>query len=172
MQLGQIDYDDLEPCGVTVTLGKGEKKKTYILREATADVAVKYKNRNLAAVRMQDGEVVGVGDQAEADLYLVASCLCETPPDRPDQILVDKWGRSVTVPPDTIRGWKDAVFKSLLAKVKELTPSLDEAPDEKTLHKQINVLTRQLVKLREAKTDPEASAKKDVSATSDTSASP
>jgi hypothetical protein len=158
MQLGQIDFDDLEPCGVTVTLGRGDQKQHYILREATADAAKKYQNCRARSTRFnEEGKVTGIDGVADAEPLLVSHCLCLTNPDHVT-VLLDKKSNAMTVPLHTILSWKVGIVKTLFEKVREISPGLDDDTNEDALVKQIDLLTRALERVRKARADAGATA--------------
>jgi hypothetical protein len=66
-------FDSLEPQEVPVTIAG----KQYVLREASEDVACKFRNAAMRAARMTEGKVVGVDGLADAEPVLVGGCLFE-----------------------------------------------------------------------------------------------
>ncbi len=161
MNLEQMDYEDLEPVMVSVTLGKGDRKVNYLLREATAAAAVKYKNKQAAAMKFSgSGELQSVGDVGDADLLLVSMCLCETVQGKPTELKIDKNGNACTVPVNTISRWKTSVYNALAERIKEISPGLEDTPTEEGILKQMAVLQRHLDKIRKAKEVPADEATK------------
>ena len=72
---GGLDFDDLAPVTVPVTLGK----RKYLLREASEDAACKYRNASLAGAEISNvsGQVTvrRVGSMADVEPLLVSLCL-------------------------------------------------------------------------------------------------
>lgn len=66
-----FDFGDLPPTE-TVVKYRGEE---FVLTEASADAATKYKNASMKAAKMDDAKVVGVDGLADADPLLVSLCL-------------------------------------------------------------------------------------------------
>ncbi len=74
---GDMDLGTLEPIEVKVTIGG----KPYLLREASAADAAAFKNAAMGGVKLDKGEMVGLGKAADAELVLVARCLHRPPSD-------------------------------------------------------------------------------------------
>jgi hypothetical protein len=72
-----FDFSNHEPIAIPVV---GPDKKNYILREATAEVAKKYRKATMSGTSMADGKISGIGGIADAEAILVAGCLFETYP--------------------------------------------------------------------------------------------
>ena len=134
-------FDDLQPIEVPVKYGN----KAYILREASEDAAVKYRNAQARGARFgADGKPVSVESVADKEPLLVSLCLYHA--DKEGHISVTREGRPdprFLVPLQVILTWPprivDALFKRLL-KISEL----DDAPDTpETLAEKITVLQEQ-----------------------------
>lgn len=129
-----LDFDDLAPIEVPIKV-KGEIK--YILKEASADVAMKYRN---AAMR---GSVIDTatkritpGESAGAEVIAVAASLYEVYQHANEQKL-----RLMLL--STIQGWKNTVVMKLFDKLKEISPGLilSEESDNKAKKPQSEPLT-------------------------------
>jgi hypothetical protein len=133
---------DLEPYSAAVTV----MKTRYVLTEASADAACKYKNASMKTVRMDDGKLTGFDDGfTDADPLLVHLCLFEANKD--DTIKTDRNGRRVNADLLTVRGWPDQVLKAVLAEVKRVSPTLEDARTVEALDAQIKSLAEQRDKL-------------------------
>lgn len=124
--LAEIVFDTLQPVEVSVKLG-GEQ---YWLKEASEAAAVAYRNASAAAVKMEAGEVSGLGDVGDVEPLLVSYCLWRETPD----------GRK-PVPVSTVRGWPAKVVKAIFNRVKEIS-ELDEPETVEQVDKQIVRLQR------------------------------
>lgn len=119
--LAEIIFDTLQPVEVSVKLG-GEQ---YWLKEASEAAAVAYRNATAAAVKMEDGEVAGLGAVGDVEPILVSYCLWRETPE----------GRK-PVPVSVIRGWPAKVVKVLFTRIKDIS-ELDEPDTVEQLDKQI-----------------------------------
>lgn len=68
-----LDFSDLEPIQVEFSIGG----KSYVMFEATADAAVKYRNRIARSASFADGKLAKVENPADAETLLVSLCLFE-----------------------------------------------------------------------------------------------
>ena len=71
MQVMTFDDNDLAPREVQVKI-RGED---YVLREADAFAAIRFRNAAVAGMRMKDGKVVGVEGIANLESLLLSMCL-------------------------------------------------------------------------------------------------
>lgn len=145
-------FDDPTPAKVEVTIG-GEE---YVLKEASGDTAVKYRNMLLRATKMSDGKVSGIDGMADAEPYLVSACLFR---------IVDMKGTRTEVPVAlaAVRAFKDSILKQLFERVKKIS-GLDDKETEQSLKKKIADLTAKLEALKGSGDDD---AKNSLSATTD-----
>lgn len=114
-----LDFSDLAPRYEPV---RGPDGRNYILMEATADAAVRYRNAAARAGKWADGKVVGFENIADAEPLLVALCLAETN-DRGEMRLKHD-NTPITVAEGLIRKWPHRVLKRLFDRVKVLSPDL------------------------------------------------
>ncbi len=114
----ELNFDDLTLIELPVSV-KGVK---YVLREASGDAAVRYRNKLLDGTTLgPEGNVVKVIGMANVEPFLVSLCL------------FDEKGRPVKC--ELIRSWPARIQKALFEKVKEIS-ELDEEQDLDTLIKQ------------------------------------
>lgn len=119
-----FDFDGITPVSIPVRVGG----KRYILREATGDVAVRYRNACLKAMKLgADGKPVAMENMADVEPYLVHLTL----------FAVAENGGESQVPLATVRGWPARVVKALFNKAKEIG-SLDEADTKEQLQARID----------------------------------
>ena len=112
-RISAMSFDDLTPIEIPVSIGG----KKFLLREATEDAAVKYRNKLAAAGRMVDGKVVGIGDIADAEPLLVSLCLLELYEVNGPDGLPQQRERPVLL--STVRGWPAKVVKAIFDKCME-----------------------------------------------------
>lgn len=128
MNLNEMVFNDIVPIEVPVTINR----ERFILREATEEAAIKFRNACMAGARMEDGKVVGVSNMAETQALLVSLCLFAD--DKP-------------VPPSVIKRWPSRVVKSLFEKAKEIS-QLDEKETRATLEDKMAKLRAQLESMK------------------------
>ena len=143
-----LRLDDLEPISIPFIF----KSKNYVLREASEDAAVKYRNAVQRSLRTnQEGNVVGIDGMADAEPLLVSLCVFEVNPagsKAPEGPVSLSWVRSLP----------SRFAKRLFAKARDISELSEDT--EETLEKQINLLQRRLARLREGKaTTTEGNAK-------------
>lgn len=112
-----FDFSNLAPREEPVIGPDGER---YVLREASADAVIRYREMNVRARRLEDGKLVGwTGEDVASDAVLVAACLFRT----------DKDGQrtNLTAPVDVLRGWPNQVLERLYEWVLNNTPGLRPA---------------------------------------------
>lgn len=109
----ELDLEDLAPHEITIKV-KGEPK--YILKEASADAAAKYRNATLKGASMDQatGRILP-GEMAGAEAIVVAACLYEIWD-------VNKLPRPVLL--STVLGWRNSAVSQLFDKLKEISPDL------------------------------------------------
>lgn len=133
---GFIDLDDLAPIAVKYRIGG----KQYVLREASADAAVQYRNAITRASRLtEDGKVATVEGLHDAEPLLVSLCLYQAKEDGTDT--------NVRVPIDTIRKWTNRIQRTLFDKIMEIS-DLNEQSEE-ALERRIAFLQKSLARVRE-----------------------
>lgn len=108
--LATMDFGELAPAEVPVRY-RGEE---YVLVEPDEATAVKYRNRQVSSVRVEDGKMAGVSGVGELQAFLVSLCLFRlTPGDE------RKPGRS-PVSYETVMGWQAKVVRQLHARAVKL----------------------------------------------------
>lgn len=145
VSLEAMNFDDLAPVSVPVSV----KKEKYLLTEASAGAAIAYDNAKMKAMRMADGKLVGFEGMYDADLVLLSSCLHRV--DKGTGQVVTLNGLPVPTPVQVIRNWPDRVYKPLVARLKEISPELQDKETEETLEKQLEIIQTKLTDLRRKK---------------------
>lgn len=137
----KMTFDDPTPGKVEVVIGNEE----YVLKEASGDTAVKYRNMLLRATKMTDGKVSGIDGMADAEPFLVSACLFR---------IVDMKGTRTEVPVAlaAVRAFKDSLLKSLFERVKKIS-GLDDKETAESLKKKIADLTAKLEVLQRGQDD-------------------
>lgn len=128
-----MNFESIEPISIPVTIAG----KNYVLKEATADVACKYRNIILKSTKLNvDGRVTSMEGLADAEPFLVSLCLFEVDGDK-----------LKPVPITTIRSWPNRIQKALFAEAKNIS-ELDEKETEAILQKRIKDSQEKLEGLR------------------------
>lgn len=135
----RLDFSDLSSTAIDIPIGKS----IYILREASGDAAIKYRNAVLKATKLSDGKVSGLDGLADTEAYLVHLCLFETLRDSAGSPTGE---RNVPIP--TIRNWPNRVQKALYDRAKKIS-SLEEKATKESLTKQLNEIKKQLAELED-----------------------
>lgn len=89
--------------------------RDYVLREATAEAAARYRNAFFQCGKMVDGKVVGMEGMADLEHLLVSLCLLET-------------ADGQTVPKEEVATWPSRIVKKLFNAAKRMS-DLDEEED-------------------------------------------
>lgn len=119
------------PVELPVTVGDSE----YILREASEEVAVNYRNKSMDCTMFnEEGKPIGVKGLADVEVLLVSKCLFTK--------------GNTSVPASTILSWPARTVKALFVKVREISGFDDEEETEESLHKQQEEIEKKLKKLR------------------------
>jgi SpoU rRNA methylase family enzyme len=147
-----FDFADLMPQAVPLTLGG----KRYVLREASAAAAARWRNAVLRSTKMDNGKVVSVDGLADAEPLLVSLCVFEVAAD----------GVEKQVPLDTVRSWRASVVKALFEKAKAIS-ELDEKDTKESLQEKVDRLRERMAELD---ADGGDAAKNALGATTDSSA--
>ncbi len=130
----EIDYSNLEPIQIPVKVGK----KQYILREASGDAHVQWRNAiDAATVYNEDGKRSGYKNLADVEPFLVSLCLVE----------IGENGAVSAVTANEVRGWPQRVIKRLHDKVNEISEFNDDET-EASLNKQLADINRKLAKFK------------------------
>lgn len=125
MALEPMNFEDLEPLQIRVTLPKGVK---CILREASADAEVKYKLAAVKGITVNDGKASREDNSGifDSEPVLVSRCLYYA---NDWELKLDSFGnpdQTNLVPLSVILALPTKVFKKLQAAVHEMSPSLKE----------------------------------------------
>lgn len=117
-----LDFSDIDPIQLVVKIGEFK----YILREASADAAVKYRNIAIGASRFEEGKIVSISGAADAEPLLVSCCLFLLKPDEKGTTVIMEDGKPVKyseypVPVSTVRTWSNRIVGPLYKKVKEIS---------------------------------------------------
>lgn len=115
MNTSAMVYDDISLVQVKVTVGK----KEYVLQEADADTARRYRNMAVSGAKMDDGKVIGVRGIGDLELFLVGECLFEASETQGTPSL----GRKVDA--KTLQSWKSYIISDIFRRAKEIS-RLDE----------------------------------------------
>lgn len=160
-----FDEADLSCFEVPVKLGK----TLYNLREASGGVATKYRNATMRGMRVEDQKVVGMDGIADAEPLLVSLCLCKT--DDKGATLFDRNGNPITVTLGFVQALPSRIQKALYAKVREISPGLDEKETKEALNKRLADTQKKLELLEKegGESMEDAELKKQQSETTDTS---
>jgi hypothetical protein len=121
MNSEEMVFEDLAPVEVPVRIGK----KRYVLREASADAVIKYRNAltNGAVINPKTGTVIQ-GDMAAAEPIAVAACLYEVWDENKDP-------RPVLL--SEVLKWRNSIVAPLFNRLRSISPNLmaDAADEEK-----------------------------------------
>ena len=108
------------------------RKKRYILTEASADAAAKYRNAPMKAMKTNpEGKIVGIEGLADGELVLVSQCLFHSGPD--GELRLDSYGnpnRDYLVSEAEIRGWPNKIQKDMYEAIRLMSPSIIEKAPE------------------------------------------
>lgn len=145
MELSELCFDSLEPVEVPVAIGQ----KRYVLREASADAAAKFRSAASRAARFnEEGKLTHVEGLGETELVLVANCLCFPDDANPRTARVNRDGVPFLVGINHIRTWKEAIVKQLFDKAKEISPALEEKETIEAIEKRMAKDARKLADLK------------------------
>ncbi len=123
--LEPIIYDekDLELVTIPVTIGKHE----LMLREASGDATIKWRNAQMRCAKMtNDGKLASVDGLADTESLLISFCL------------VDKQGRQVSK--DFVRGLKPRIQKRLFETIKKISDLEETEMTDEQLEEEIRKL--------------------------------
>lgn len=107
----EIVYEDLAPIEVPIRIGKDR----YILREATADAARKWRNSIMSSTTVVDGKVTAVGNLADSEAYLLSMCLYPVRPDTHGTV------SNKPVHISTILSWPNRIVRPLFERAKVIS---------------------------------------------------
>lgn len=154
--LSGIDFSDLTPIEIPVKIGS----KSYVLREASGDVACRYRNKLLQSTRFSDGKPSSIEGMADAEPLLISLCLWEKYDDK---------GATKERPVllQEVRSWPSKIQKKLFDTAKRIS-ELDEEETEESLLKIMRDTQKKLNELRAGKAEAEQkNGQTDTEATSD-----
>lgn len=160
--LEELNFDDLTPVEIRVSIFR----KKYVLREIDEGDAVRWRNSQLRAARMSEGQVVSMGDLAESEPLLVSFCLYRANEDH--KIILRNDGtpdKSTLTPLATIKSWPARIVKPLFERAKEIS-ELEEKETKEVLEARIKDAQTKLQALEKG---GDSAPKKEPSATTDTS---
>jgi Asp-tRNA(Asn)/Glu-tRNA(Gln) amidotransferase C subunit len=153
-RLEEVIFDDLEPIEVPYRIDG----TLYVLREASGDAAVKYRNACMRAARFSEGKIAGIEGAADAEPLLVSLCLYKA--DKDGNVPVDRQGNADPrwlVPAQTIKRWPQRVQKALFAKVKAISRlEEDDTETEESLLRQQAEIDAKLTKIQASRTNGHA----------------
>lgn len=143
MEILNFDTLSAEPTRLQFTVGG----RNYLLREATGDAVVKWRNAVIKASRLaKEGNTLLAGEGlADTELLLVS--LASRMLDPADGSVVTKDGKEVVVPVDTVRGWGYPIVQTLFDRAKQYA-RLQEFETIQTIENRIIELNRILVQRR------------------------
>ncbi len=112
--------EDLSPIEVPIRIGD---KVKYILREASADAGIKYRNAvsRGTVIHTDTKTIESGGENANADAVAVAACLFE--------VLGEGKVRPVIL--SQVLAFKDSMLSKLFDKLKEISPNLVQSDKDK-----------------------------------------
>ncbi len=144
----ELDFDDLEPISIPIKI----RGKRYILKEASANDARKWRNAIFAQTRMHDGKISGLGNVADSEALLVSLCLYEVKPYAPETGYKPE---EIPVPLKTVLEWPNKLVKPLFTHARRISDLEEkETPDtEESLTAEITRLTTKLDELRNGSGD-------------------
>jgi len=117
MGVEELNFEDVTLIEIPVKIGGDQ----YILREATGEAAVNYRNAMLACTQLgESGKPQSIRNLASVEPLLVSYCL----------YYADGPKKGQNVPKQVILSWKNKIVKTLYEKVKEIS-DLDESEDKK-----------------------------------------
>jgi hypothetical protein len=140
-EFAPLDFSDLTPIEFPFSY----KGKKYVLCEASADAASKYRNALLKNAKPgPDGRLASYGEMAEAELVLVAGCLFEAYPDKDGA----EKRRPVTV--QQLREFPNRVTKPLFERAQKISELMPEKETREVLLKRISEASKKLNELNAA----------------------
>lgn len=134
---------DLEPIVIPVMiLRKNPEDGKYrsvqhVLKEASEDASVKWRNAAMRHARYEDGQIKTVGNVADCEPVLVSYCLFEVLPD----------GTHKPVPEKEVRDLPSRIVTKLFDRARKIS-GLDDDDTEESLVKRIEKDTKALEALR------------------------
>lgn len=118
MSSEELNFDDVTLTEIPVKIGGDQ----YILREATGEAAVNYRNAMLACTQLgSSGKPQSIRGLASVEPLLVSHCLFYASGPREGQNVSQK----------TILSWKSKIVKALYEKVREISDLNDKDDEEK-----------------------------------------
>lgn len=134
--IDSLDFTDLAPIELPVKI----MGRNFLLREASADAAVRYRNCLLRSTRMVDGKVSGIEGMADAEPLLVSCCLLE--------LIIHSNGETLkrAVTEGDVRRLPNRITAKLFEAAKRIS-RLDEDEKPEVIKKQIKALQERLEKM-------------------------
>lgn len=146
-----FSIDDLRPRTESVSVGG----VSYVLREALAGAAARFRNARARAGRFTpQGKFAGFDGIADAELQLLADCLQRCSTDGTP--LTNRDGTPATEKFEIVSGWLDRVTGPMIEWIKKNSPTLQDDETAESIQKQIDVLNERLEFLKgQAEKKPE-----------------
>lgn len=122
-----IEFDDLAPVEVPVKV-KGAMR--FVLVEASAEAAVRYRSACAKSFKYDDGKIVGAEGLAAAEPLLVSLCLYHSTEESAPKLPNGDLDNSKRVDLKTVLSWPSHVQKQMFDRIMEISPGLrlNEAP--------------------------------------------
>jgi uncharacterized protein (UPF0128 family) len=140
-----MNFEDVTPIEIDVTIAG----QSYVLREATEQVAVVYRNAQLRALSLKDGKVSKVDNAANVEPLLVSLCLYKVNTDKDGNKVVSPTPVSLSV----INGMRPRIVKQLYEKAKEISWLNEEAETLESLIKQRDKLNKLIEEMQSGEDD-------------------
>lgn len=105
----ELDLNDIVVSEVRIN-GILKDGKQYVLRGASGDAAIKYRNAVLNKMTLEDGKVSKLSGMADTEKLLVSLCLFEVSGSKETPVSQEKLG-----------SWPNEIFKKLFEKTKEIS---------------------------------------------------
>lgn len=121
-----LEFPDIDFKTVSVSIGKGEQKKSYVLRQASEKTCAEYENKCLRAVHLKDltgSAGATLAGAADVEAWLVSRCLFVN--DGTND------GRGTPVTLQFVEGLPRQVVGPLARKAKEISGLVSVSPEAK-----------------------------------------
>lgn len=117
----EFDFSDLAPREKKVVGPDGQR---YVLREASHDAAIRFRDHNMNAGRFDPttGQHIGYRDLNAGEPLLVSLCLFEA--DAEGRLRLGQDGQPISVPEARVRGWLNSITSKMYDWVVDNSPGL------------------------------------------------